>query len=231
MEKSIAFLGEIVSSKKEVKKAIKSVIAELMDRVIRKVLVDDPFIPEEHKFKKPLYAALVPDEIFKGSHFERRFTTPFGKVWEKLACASAKQGLGVGILGHKVEGMVKKERLRRIAEVLNKLEHPSRESGRRMKPDWDSELKYILKGGGRSIPTTIVCDLYAEDKKNGRKYAFELKAPLPNSDQTKVSKEKMLKLYSMEPKKLVTHFMRYLIIRMVVKRIMIGVFPSVGLIC
>ena len=29
--------------------------------------------------------------------------------------------------------------------------------------------------------------------------AFELKAPLPNSDQTKVSKEKLLKLYSMEP--------------------------------
>lgn len=30
-----------------------------------------------------------------------------------------------------------------------------------------------------------------------KKYAFELKAPLPNSDQTKVSKEKMLKLLAM----------------------------------
>jgi hypothetical protein len=30
--------------------------------------------------KKPLYAALVPDEIFKGSDFERRFVTPFGDV-------------------------------------------------------------------------------------------------------------------------------------------------------
>ena len=36
--------------------------------------------------------------------------------------------------------------------------------------------------------------------KNKKKYAFELKAPLPNSDQTKVSKEKILKLYSMEPR-------------------------------
>ena len=28
----------------------------------------------------------------------------------------------------------------------------------------------------------------------GKTYAFELKGPLPNSDQTKVSKEKMFKL-------------------------------------
>ena len=32
------------------------------------------------------------------------------------------------------------------------------------------------------------------------KYAFELKGPLPNSDQTKVSKEKMFKLLAMNPK-------------------------------
>jgi hypothetical protein len=31
------------------------------------------------------------------------------------------------------------------------------------------------------------------------RYAFELKGPLPNSDQTKVSKEKILKLLAMTP--------------------------------
>jgi hypothetical protein len=56
-----------------------------------------------------------------------------------------------------------------------------------------------LEGGGDDIPVTVICDVYAEDKENNKKYAFELKAPLPNSDQTKVSKEKILKLYSMEP--------------------------------
>lgn len=49
------------------------------------------------------------------------------------------------------------------------------------------------------MPVTVICDIYAEDIADNRKYAFELKAPLPNSDQTKVSKEKMLKLYSMDP--------------------------------
>lgn len=66
----------------KVAEAIRQIISNLMNRVMEKVLVNDPFIPEEHHAKKPLYAALVPDEIFKGSHFERRFVTPFGSVWK-----------------------------------------------------------------------------------------------------------------------------------------------------
>ncbi len=58
----------------------------------------------------------------------------------------------------------------------------------------------MLEGKGKDIPLSVICDIYAEDrKKSKKKFAFELKAPLPNSDQTKVSKEKLLKLYSMEP--------------------------------
>jgi len=70
------------------------------------------------------------------------------------------------------------------------------------KPDWKKELEYVLRGvSSQRIPVQVVCDLYAEDTRNNRKYVFELKAPLPNSDQTKVSKEKLLKLYSMDPMK------------------------------
>ncbi len=69
--------------------SFQSVIKEMMDRVMNKVLKEDPFLIENHHAEKPLYAALVPDEIFKGSHFERRFVTPFGKAWEKLAIVAA----------------------------------------------------------------------------------------------------------------------------------------------
>jgi len=180
------------------KTAIQSVIKMMMDRVMNRVLIEDPFIEEEHRAKKPLYAALVPDQIFKGSHFERRFVTPFGNAWEKLAVVAAREGLGYGVTGHNIRGKVKAERLRRIAEVLNNLEHPD-EGRKRTKPDWDTELAFILEGDGEEIPVSVICDVYAEDRTNDKKYAFELKAPLPNSDQTKVSKEKILKLYSMEP--------------------------------
>ncbi len=189
-----------MTQEENMKDAIQSVIKTMMDRVMEKVLVGDPFVKEEHKAKKPLYAALVPDEIFKGSHFERRFVTPFGDVWEKLAIVAANKGLGFGEKGRTITGNVNAERLRRIQEVLNRLEH-SENGQKKIKPDWDNELKYILEGKSSTlIPVTVISDVYAEDSINHKKYAFELKAPLPNSDQTKVSKEKMLKLYSMEPR-------------------------------
>ena len=178
---------------------IQEVISEMMDRVINKVLFEDPFIKDKHRSEKPLYAALVPDEIFKGSHFERRFTTPFGKAWEKLAVVAATEGLGYGVSEYTIEGTVKAEQLRRISEVLNALEHKKRKNGKRIVPDWKGELSYIREGKGRKVPVTVICDVFAENKNTGDKYAFELKAPLPNSDQTKVSKEKLFKLYCMEP--------------------------------
>jgi hypothetical protein len=189
------------SKSEEIKNAIKELIIALMDRVMNRVLVEDPFLVDEHHAKKPLYAALVPDEIFKGSHFERRFVTPFGGVWEKLAKIAGEHGLGYSNINFRITGTISKERLRRINEVLNNLEHPEK-GVKRIKPDWDAELKYILAGKGELIPTTVICDVYAEDKISKKKYAFEIKSPLPNSDITKVSKEKILKLYCMEPKQL-----------------------------
>jgi len=183
---------------KEISEAIKQVIQTMMDRAMNKVLYDDPFISENHRAGKPLYAALVPDEIFKGSHFERRFVTPFGGVWEKLAQVAAIKGLGKCELGKTIIGTIPQERLRRIQEVLNKLEHPEKDK-KRIKPNWDEELKYILDCNGELIPVTVVCDVFAEDLTNNKKYSFEIKSPLPNSDITKVSKEKILKLHAMVP--------------------------------
>lgn len=181
-----------------VSKAIQDVINTMMNRVMKKVLVDDPFIKEIHHTHKPLYAALVPDEIFKGSHFERRFVTPFGSVWEKLAQVVAKEAHGECATGYSITGNVSDERLRRIQEILNKLEH-SQKGQDKTPPDWQTELAYIKAGQGQPIPVTVVCDLFVHNGATNQCYAFELKGPLPNSDQTKVSKEKMFKLLAMEP--------------------------------
>jgi len=177
---------------------ITDIISDMMEKIMDRVLVTDPFIPENHRAAKPLYAALVPDEIFKGAHFERRFVTPFGKVWEKLAVVVAKKAHGSCQQGKTVSGTIKKERLRRIQETLNKLEFPEKKKSGKIKPNWGTELEYILNGGGAEVPVSVVCDLFIDSNSTGKKYSFELKAPLPNSDQTKVSKEKMFKLLSME---------------------------------
>jgi hypothetical protein len=178
--------------------AIAKIVTEMMDRVMDKVLHIDPFIPESHHAAKPLYAALVPDEIFKGAHFERRFVTPFGSVWEKLAVVVAIEKHGNCQQGKSINGMIKQERLRRIQETLNRLEHHER-SKDRVRPNWAEELSYILAGKGEPVPASVTCDLFIKSQSTGKAYSFELKGPLPNSDQTKVSKEKMFKLLSMEP--------------------------------
>lgn len=179
--------------------AIKEVVSQMMDRVMENVLIKDPFIKEKHRSAKPLYAALVPDEIFKGSHFERRFVTPFGRVWERLAQVVAIEAHGNCTMGHSIYGVVGSESLRRIQEVLNKLEY-NKKGSERLKPDWENEIEYIKQGGGEPIPVSVTCDIFIHNKDTDTKYAFELKGPLPNSDQTKVSKEKMFKLLAMSPK-------------------------------
>ena len=181
-----------------VTKAIELVINAMMKRVMDNVLYNDPFVAESHRAAKPLYAALVPDEIFKGSHFERRFVTPFGGVWEKLAVVAAEAGLGYAVKGHAITSNIRKDRLKRIQEVLNRLEHGVK-GETRVRPNWGKELAYIMAGKGLLMPTTVVCDIFAKDIVTQKRFAFELKAPLPNSDQTKVSKEKIFKLYAMEP--------------------------------
>lgn len=176
--------------------AIALVVSEMMDKVMDKVLVKDPFIKEKHHASKPLYAALVPDEIFKGSHFERRFVTPFGNAWERLAKATAEICHGKCATGYTVQGTIGHESLRRIQETLNRLEHRQKDNDK-IKPCWKEELAYIKSGGGQPIPASVTCDILTENIKSGEKYAFELKGPLPNSDQTKVSKEKLFKLMAM----------------------------------
>jgi len=38
-----------------IKSAIQKVIQNMMDKIMERVLITDPFIPEEHRGKKPLY--------------------------------------------------------------------------------------------------------------------------------------------------------------------------------
>lgn len=186
-----------MDNKAKVAAAIQGAVSTMMERVMHKVLVDDPFIKEKHHSLKPLYAALVPDEIFKGSHFERRFVTPFGGVWEKLAQVVAREAHGECLMSHAIAGNIGEESLRRIQETLNRLEHAPKGKNRVL-PNWQEELEYIKAGKGNPIPVSVVCDVYVHNLATDKRYAFELKGPLPNSDQTKVSKEKMFKLLAMD---------------------------------
>jgi len=182
------------------KQTFQSLLSQMMEQVLQKLLFKTSFVENMTPGQEPLQKILVPDMIFKGSGFEREFVAPFSNVLKKLAVVVARERMGVGELQHEIRGVIYERRLTRIAEVLNRLEHRPRRGENHPKPNWEDELAYILQGNGEKIPVTVICDVYAESAKTGERYAFELNASLPNSNQTKVSKEKILKLYCMEPR-------------------------------
>lgn len=184
--------------RQEVRDAIESLVREMMERLMLKVVETDPFDPDALRRERPFHLALVPEIIFKASHLERRFVTPFGRVWEKLARTLGESRYGFAATDHRISGLVPQERLARIQEILNDLEHSSSEA--RATPDWDGELRHILAGDGPLVETEVICDVFIASSPEDRGgFAFELKAALPNSDQTKVSKEKLFKLHAMTP--------------------------------
>lgn len=184
----------------ELKTLLTSIIRATMARVVSNAIKKSAFDPREHAITKPVYDALVPSEIFRSANFERRFVTAFGNTWEKLAVTLAELSLGYCARNYRIDGLIYSEQLVRIETILRDLEHAQKEKSPRLRPNWQTELEYILQGRGDKIPISVICDVYAEDKVNNRRYAFELKSPYPNSDITKVSKEKMLKLMCMQPR-------------------------------
>jgi len=192
---------DMVSDTLEMNAGFQTIIRDLLNKTINGALSEN-VLTKNKIIEKPFHTTLVPDLILKSSHFERIFSTTFSSAWEELAAIAAKSGLGHAVRGYTISGTVKYGRLVRISRVLNSLQNPTESGEERIKPDWEQELAYIMAGGGEDIPVQIMCDVYAEDIKNNKKYMFELKAPLPNSDITKVSKEKLLKLYCMEPRQI-----------------------------
>lgn len=180
------------------KRTIQPVLQALLDRVTVDSLVAAPYAAGERRVIDPLHAALIPDLVLRAAHFEQQFKSAFGSVWQELAVVAAADGLGFAAQDHSIRGVVKEGRLRRIAEVLNRLEYLHRDESRAW-PNWDEELHYIRQGRGNDIPVIVTCDVYAESVATGDRYAFELGAPSPNSNRTRTSKEKLLKLHCMEP--------------------------------
>ena len=189
----------------DLKASIQAEPGNLINNLTEKILNTEQFDVDQLKRQNPLYNALIPHEILKTSHLERQFETLIGGVWESLAVVVAQHYLGFAQKHKRISGVIKQERLHRITETLNQLEFDQTD-GNRVQPNWDRELEYILEGAGEEIPTQVICDLYVENTSNDSNYAFELKEPLPNSDQTKVSKEKILKLYAMEPRQIAHAF-------------------------
>jgi hypothetical protein len=188
------------ASPESIKESIRPVLRNLMDAAIHQARLQTSS-RENLDASIPLYASLIPDEIFRQANFEQSFVAHFKNAWEELTATVIHSGLGYGIRNYSVRGNIKSGRLVRIQRILNMLENPKNEEKTR-KPNWNSELAYVLEGRGQPIPVKVTCDLYVENAAKNKKYVFELEAPVPNKKQIRESKEKILKLYCMETRQI-----------------------------
>jgi hypothetical protein len=174
------------------KKKIVEEILRVVDKVIEKRTVDEPFSIKEIEKERPFHAALLPEEILKGSKFERSFVTSLGQsAWEEIARIIIEEELGYCKRGQRIEGEIFLEQLKVIQRILDELEHGKR------KPNWDKEIEEVDKAAyGEKKKIAVVVDVCGESKQLKR--YCELKSSKPNSDQSKVSKEKLLKLRAMK---------------------------------
>lgn len=97
--------------------------------------------------------------------------------------------------GYVYSGEIYSEQLHVITRILGDLEAVRR------RPDWDAEVAEVFAAAsGSKEQCRVIVDVAIGDSSEAHASHdyYEIKSPKPNSDQTKVSKEKMLKLTAME---------------------------------
>src|SRR5699024_1521577 len=179
---------------KNTEKRIRELLSDVMERVIYKRVVKEPFSEEELKKTKPFGSHLVPMEIWKGSKFERSFVTTLGQtIFEKLGRIVAEGTGAYADLQHDEEFNINTFRNEKIEEILES----QRESGR--EPNWEKEVDEILSLHNKDFTLLKVkFDLYVL-RQNGHEEFYSFKTVQPNLDQTERAKRDMLRIKSGKP--------------------------------
>ena len=168
-------------------------VKRFVDRVIERRVIGEPFDEQEFVATRPFHAALAPMELWKAARFERSFVTAMGQsALEQIAEIIASERCQ-SIRNRTTLQSVSQDQLATIQRILDGLERGER------KPDWQAELSLVdaERGRGAAVEVRVISDLWVQNP--GGQEFYEMKSSKPNSDQTKVSKEKMLKLYAMDP--------------------------------
>lgn len=172
---------------------VKEHLILVMDRIINKRVVLEPFDEVEIYNKNPFGSRVVPVEIWKGSKFERSFVTSLGQgIYEQLGKIIA-EGTDAAIVENQyVENFqINTFRNGRIDDILKK---QRRKNNTEYPPDWQGEIEGIISLRHSDMTdVNSISDLFIE-RADGRREYYSLKTVKPNLDQTEIAKRSMLRL-------------------------------------
>lgn len=171
------------------KKRIKELLSAIMQKVLEKRTVKEPFRTEDVKHENPFGFRLVPVEIWKGSKFERSFVTSLGQgVFEQIAKVIAE---GTGAFAenqHTVDITINTYRAEKIEEII-----AMHRASKRV-PNWEADVREVLTlQNQRYQDLRVNFDLYIK-RTNGKEEFYSIKTVKPNLDQTEIAKRDMLRI-------------------------------------
>lgn len=175
------------------KEAIVDHLTNVMERIIERRCVTEPFDESEIQLANPFGFRLVPIEVWKGAKFERSFVTTLGQgIFEQIGKLIA---VGSGAEAHNQYSRTFRVctwRLEKIDSILNRLRQ------NKSTPNWKHEIDEILAlENDRYEEVTVLSDLYIR-RTNGTEEFYSFKTVKPNLDQTERAKRDMLRLIAGE---------------------------------
>lgn len=173
----------------ETKDRIRNHITPIMERLVHRRVVTEPFSEAEIASRNPFGYRLVPVEVWKGAKFERSFVTILGQgIFEQIAKMVAEGSGAYASNQHDTTFTINTWRNEKIEEILTS----HRNSGR--KPNWNEEVAEILNLSNQNFTeVTVKFDLYIR-RADGREEFYGLKTVKPNLDQTERAKRDMLRM-------------------------------------
>jgi hypothetical protein len=170
-----------------------------MDGILHRRVVKDPFDSNSNLETNPFGARLVPEEIWKGSKFERSFVTSLGQgVFEQIGKIIAEDA-GLYAENQRVTlGEVDSGKKEKIDEILRELRDSKRYDRR---PNWELELEEISSiNTGELVELSVTSDLYIR-RETGEEELYSFKTAKPNLDQTEKAKRDMFELLAMDSRR------------------------------
>ncbi|CDM70051.1 type II restriction endonuclease [Clostridium bornimense] len=186
----------------ETKSKIEEHLREVMNRIIEKRTIYEPFNEDEIKRKNPFGYRLVPIEVWKGSKFERSFVTSLGQgIFEQIARIIAEGSGAIAINQYQKIIRLNSWQLERIDNILEnqRKKNLKTKSKNSIKLKTISEeLEFLRKlDTDRYQDVNVLFDLYIK-RKDGTEEYYSLKTVKPNLDQTEAAKKDILRLMTSE---------------------------------
>lgn len=195
-------MGRCLRLNSETKERIRLHLQEVMERVIQKRTVKEPFIEEEIAIQNPFGYALVPVEVWKGAKFERSFVTTLGQgVLEQVGKIVAEGTGAVAENQYDKHLTLTSFRLKTIDRIIKDQRAAPKKGEKSPIPNLSQELKTLSHStmdDDMYGDVVVKSDLYVH-RKDGKEEYYSFKTVKPNLDQTAEAKKNLLLLRAGDP--------------------------------